>query len=155
MRAGAFSPVYIANTLIYALVSLYLYIIILSFILKISYMHSLIILLLVILYLAYLSFAKSKLYILYLSHMRAGVRVVRAFSGAFSGVRAGLSANRSFCGWSAGVRGVLRARSCVFSRACGRGGVPPPFSARAQSLGVYSLIVYGEYVGEYRVGGAK
>ena len=36
-----------------------------------------------------LSYAKSKLYILYLSHTRAGVRVVGAFLGAFSGVRAG------------------------------------------------------------------
>ena len=59
-----------------------------------------------------------------------------------------VSVKRSFCGRAAGVRGVLRARSGAFSRACGRGGVPPPFSARAQSLCVYPSIVYGEYVGE-------
>lgn len=44
--------------------------------------------------------------------------------------------------------GGLRARAGAFFRACGRGGMPPPFFARAQSLGVYSLIVYGGGIGE-------
>lgn len=65
--------------------------------------------------------------------------------GAFLGL---VSAKRSFYGRAAGVRGGLRARSCVFFRACGRGGMPPPFFARAQSLGVYPLIVYGGGIGE-------
>ena len=73
--------------------------------------------------------------------------------GAFSGVRAG-SIRQTVVLWIVGGRWGRFA--CVFgrvSRACGRGGMPPPFFARAQSLGVYPLIVYGEYVGEYRVGG--
>ena len=73
----------------------------------------------------------------------------------FGAVWAVVSAIRSFNGWAAGVWGVLRARSCVFSRACGRGGMPPPFFARAQPQRVYPLIVYGEYAGEYRVCGVS
>lgn len=52
--------------------------------------------------------------------------------------------------WRAFGAFCVRVRACFpCVRACG--GVPPPFSARAQSLGVYPLIVYGEYAGEYRV----
>lgn len=63
-----------------------------------------------------------------------------------------MSANRSFYGWAAGVRGGLRACSGVLFRACGRGGMPPPFFARAQPLGVYPLIVYGGGIGEVEWG---
>ena len=95
---------------------------------------------------------------LYLSHTRAGVRVVGAFRGvflifgAFSGFWAG-SIRQTVVLWIVGGRWGRFA--CVFGRVvpCVRacGGVPPPFSARAQPRRVYPLIVYGEYAGEYRV----
>ena len=109
-----------------------------------------------------LSYAKSKLYMLYLSHTRAGVRAVGRFRGvflifgAFSGVRAG-SIRYSVVLWIVGGRWgrfacvFVRVFPCV--RACG--GVPLPFFARAQPQRVYPLIVYGEYAGEYRVGGVS
>ena len=112
-------------------------------------MHSLIILLLIILLLAYLSFAKSKLYILYLSHTRAGFSGGWGFLGRFW--RSYPLFGRFVDSWRAlgrFARVFGRVVPCV--RACG--GMPPPFFARAQSLGVYPLIVYGEYAGEYRVG---
>lgn len=138
---------------LYAFIYILLYF---SFILKISYKHSLIILSLIILYLAYLSFAKSKLYMLYLSHTRAGVRVVGAVLGRFSdfwGVLGG-RIRYSVVLWIVGGR--LGRFACVFGRVvpCVRArGYAPPFFARAQSLGVYPFIVYGEYAGEYRVCG--
>ena len=82
---------------------------------------------------------------LYLSHTRAGVRVVGAFLG---GVFGGSGGFYPLIGRFMDDGDGLRAHSCVFSRACGRGGMPPPFFARAQSRRVYPLIVYGEYVGE-------
>lgn len=92
---------------------------------------------------------------LYLSHARGGSGGSGVFGGVFGGSGGFYPLIGRFMDGRRAVRNGLRARSCVFSRACGRGGMPPPFSARAQSLGVYPLIVYGEYVGEYRVGGAK
>ena len=75
--------------------------------------------------------------------------MVGAFLGAFSGVRAG-SIRLSVVLWIVGGRSgrfacaFVRVFPCV--RACG--GMPPPFFARAQSLGVYPLIVYVGGVGE-------
>lgn len=129
-RAGAPFARLFANAFIYALVSLYLYIIILFFYLKNSYMHSLI-----LFYCYYiiscLSYAKSKLYILYLSHTRAGVRAV----GAFWAV---VSANRSFCGRSAGIWAACgRVRAC-FSVRAGAGRTPTIFCARPIPAGLPS-----------------
>lgn len=84
---------------------------------------------------------------LYLSHTRAGFRSVGRLSGAFLGL-VGACVRQSVVLWTLER---LRARSARVFRACGRGGVPLPFFARAQSLRVYPLIVYGEYAGEYRV----
>ena len=110
----------------------------------------------------YLSFAKSKLYILYLSHTRAGFSGGWGFSGRFPdfwGVFGGSggfypSNGRFVDSWRALGAFCVRVRACCSVRAGVRacGGMPPPFFARAQSLGVYPLIVYGEYAGEYRVG---
>lgn len=141
-RAGAFSLVYTINAFIYALVRLYLYIIILFFYLKNSSMHSLIILSLIILYLViYLLPKVSYIYFTYRIRAR-GFRVVGAFWGVFlifGAFLAVVSAIRSFCGWSAGVGGVLRACSGVFSRACGRAGVYPCHFSRAPNPSAFTL----------------
>lgn len=85
--AVAFSPVYTINAFIYALVRLYLYIIILFFYLKNSYMHSLIILSLIILYLAYLMQKVSYISLL-ITRARGFGRLGRFYGrfGAFLGV---------------------------------------------------------------------
>ena len=124
-------------------------------------MHSLIILSLIILYLViYLLPKVSYIYFTYRIRAR-GFRVVGAFwgvfliFGAFSGVRAG-SIRQTVVLWIVGGR--LGRFACVFVRVvpCVRArGYAPPFFARAQSLRVYPLIVYGEYAGEYRVGGVS
>lgn len=104
----------------YAFIYILLY---LFFYLKNSYNHSLIILLLIIFILVYLSFAKSKLYILYLSHTRAGVRA----AGRFRGFGRVLSANRSFYGRRERLAGAFgRVFPCVRAR----GYAPPIFRAR-------------------------
>ena len=133
---------------LYAFIYILLYF---SFILKISYKHSL------IYFIAYyiitcLSYAKSKLYILYLSHTRAGVGRLGRFWGRFRGFGRLYPSNGRFVdSWRAFGAFCVRVRACFpCVRACG--GVPPPFFARAQPRRVYPLIVYGEYAGEYRVG---
>lgn len=104
----------------------------------------------IILYLAYLMQKVSYIYFTY--HTRAGVRVVRVFLGRFSdfwGVLGG-RVRQTVVLWIVGGRSgriacaFVRVFPCV--RACG--GMPPPFFARAQSLGVYPLIVFGGYIGE-------
>ena len=75
-------------------------------------------------------------YICFTYHTRAGFSGGGAFSGRFRGVRAG-SIRQTVVLW------IVGGRAGVLFRACGRGGMPPPFFARAQSLRVYSLIVFG------------
>lgn len=133
---------------LYSLIYILLYF---SFILKISYKHSLILFFCLLYYILLIYLLPKVSYISLLITRARGFGLLGRFWGRFRGFGRVLSAYRSFCGLSAGVRGVLRARSCVFFRACARGGMPPPFFARAQSLRVYPLIVYGEYAGEYRV----
>lgn len=121
--AAAFSPAYIANALIYALISLYIY-----YIFFLSYFFALIYYIIIAICYFMLKVSYISLY-----RTRAGFRVAGRLSGAFLG---GLSVKRSFCGRLAGASGrVFPVRAGV--------GVPLPFSARDQSRRVYSLIVYG------------
>lgn len=108
-------------------------------------MHSLIILLLVLYYILLIYLLQKVSYIYFTYHTRAGGS---GGWGVFGGVFGGSGGFYPLIGRFMEDGGGLRARAGVFSRACGRGGVPPPFFARAQSLGVYHSIVYGEYVGE-------
>ena len=76
------------------------------------------------------------------------VGAVGAVFGLFWGLYP--SNGRFVDSWRALGAFCVRVRACF---PCVRArGYAPPFFARAQSLGVYPLIVYGEYVGEYRVG---
>lgn len=125
-RAGAFSLVYIANTFIYALVRLYLYIIILFFYLKNSYMHSLIIIAFYIISYC-LSYAKSKLCILCLSHARGGSGGWGVFGGSggfYPLIGRFVDGRRAF------GADCVRVRACFPVRAGVRGYAPTIFCAR-------------------------
>lgn len=130
-------PIYIANAFIYALVSLYLYIIILFFYLKISYMHSLIILLLIIFILAYIMPKVSYIYFTYRIRARGFGRL-----GRFWGVLGGC-VRQTVVLWIVGGRWGRFA--CVFGRvvpcvrACGRAGVCPHHFLRAPNPWEFTL----------------
>lgn len=86
-----------------------------------------------------LSYAKSKLYMLYLSHTRAGVRVVGAVLGRFGAFWAG-SIRQTVVLWIVGGRSGRFA--CAFVRVfpCvrARGYAPPIFRARPIPAGLPS-----------------
>ena len=126
---------------------IYIYIICLFF--SITYYSHLLMLFYCLLYYILLIYLLPKVsYIYFTYRIRArGVGWLGRFSeivGAFSGVGAG-SIRQTVVLWIVGGR--LGRFACVFVRVvpCVRacGGMPPPFFARAQSLGVYPLIVYG------------
>lgn len=108
-------------------------------------MHSLIYFFIAYYIITCLSYAKSKLYILYLSHARGGSGgwgVLGLFWGVFGGSGGFYpSIGRFVDSWRAFGAFCVRVRACF---PCVRArGYAPPFFARAQSLGVYPLIVFG------------
>lgn len=126
-------PPYISLTPLYMPLYAFIYILYIFSFLSLIITH-LLILLLIIFILAYLMQKVSYICFTYRIRARGFGRLGR-FSGAFSGL---VSAIRSFYGRAAGVRGGLRARSCVFFRAYGRGGMPPHFP-RAPNPWVFTL----------------